>query len=139
MVATILLVFSLDADANTLSHFKTLLKTDVAVAGVGAMRDTGGSGVITINRLPGTVTVTKAYLYWQGPTNSLDPTANASGLVNGIAVTGTNIGFSGENCWDFGYPYKNSQAYRANITQIVKDTPDNDVGTRTFFLEGFSR
>ena len=60
--------------------------------------------------------MSRAYLYWHGPTNSTNPLANANILLNGFPVTGTNIGFSDDNCWG---GFTNSQAYRADVTSIV--------------------
>jgi hypothetical protein len=70
--------------------------TDVAYFGFGGMRG-NGTGSIDVTGVTGTVT--KALPYWNGPTNSSDPTANANVTFNGTPVTGTNIGFSGDNCW----------------------------------------
>ncbi|MBI5050383.1 MAG: DUF3344 domain-containing protein [Nitrospirae bacterium] len=113
------------ATANDIYLFQTIFDTDATAAGVGKMRDVG-SGTITLSGVSGTVT--KAYLYWHGPTNSSDPNANASVLVNGNAAVGTNIGFSSDNCWD----YLNSQAYRADVTSLVAIT-----GNGTYSLTGF--
>ena len=77
------------------------------------MRDQPGPHVITVGGVTGSVT--KAYLYWHGPTNTSDPTANANIFLNAVGVLGTNIGFSDNNCWGFA----NSQAYRADVTALV--------------------
>lgn len=106
--------------------FNTVYNTDFVVAGFGGMRDTG-LGDITLAGVTGPVT--EAYLYWNGPTNSLDPSANANVFVNGTPVTGTNIGFSDDNCWD----YDNSQAYRADVTALVQAT-----GNGVYALTGFA-
>lgn len=100
------------AFANDLSYFTTVKNTDVASFGIGKMRDVG-TGSLSVSGLSGTVT--SAYLFWHGPTNSLDPTANAAVSFNGNAITGTNIGFSQDNFWG----YTNSQGYRANVTSLV--------------------
>jgi hypothetical protein len=86
--------------------------TDVAEFGFGGMRD-DGTGSISVSGV--TAPVTKALLYWNGPTNSSDPGANASVMFNGTPVTGTNIGFASSNCW----PFDNSQSYRADVTSLV--------------------
>jgi len=86
--------------------------TDVAEFGFGGMRG-NGTGSITVSGV--TAPVTKALLYWNGPTNSSDPGANASVIFNGTSVTGTNIGFASSNCW----PFDNSQSYRADVTSLV--------------------
>ena len=104
----------------------------MVVAGVGGMRNVG-SGNINLSGVSGTVT--KAYLYWHGPTNSSDPNANASVTVtnpagNQFPVTGTNIGFSNDNCWGF----INSQAYRADVTSAVAAVGG---GNGNYILSGF--
>lgn len=125
MLMAMLLLATNKAVANDIALFQTFFDTDVAVAGVGKMRNVG-SGVITLSGVSGTVT--KAYLYWHGPTNSTDPTANAFVFVNGLPITGTNIGFSHDNCWGFA----NSQGYRADVTSLVAST-----GNGTYSLTGF--
>jgi hypothetical protein len=98
--------------ANDIASFTTIFATDVVHAGFGGMRD-DGTGTLTVSGVTGSVT--KALLYWQGPTNSVDPAANAAVTFAGSAVTGTNIGLSSDNCWG----YANSQAYRADVTPLV--------------------
>lgn len=99
--------------AKELIKTQTILNTDFASAGIGGLRN-AGIGNIVLSGISGEVT--RAYLYWQGPTNSLDPNANASVAVNGTLVTGVNIGFSGSSCWA---EFSNSQAYRADVTSLV--------------------
>ncbi len=79
------------------------------------MRDVG-AGTLSISGIPAGASVTESLLYWHGPTNSTDPSANASVTVAGHSVTGTNIGFADDNFWQS----LNSQAYEANVTGIVK-------------------
>src|SRR5262249_37877560 len=98
---------------NDIQAFTTVFNTDVVYAGVGGLRSNASGGDITLAGATGPVT--KAFLFWQGPTNSSDPTANANVTLGGQAVVGTNIGFSSSNCWGF----ENSQAYRADVTSIV--------------------
>ncbi|WP_152415222.1 PEP-CTERM sorting domain-containing protein [Caenispirillum salinarum] len=100
------------AMANVINPFETQFDTDWTTAGVGGLRGTG-TGDITISGISGSIT--QAYLYWHGPTNSTDPNFNANVLLNGTAVTGENIGFSDDNFWG----QANSQAYRADVTDIV--------------------
>jgi MYXO-CTERM domain-containing protein len=100
------------ASANDIGYFQTFTNTDFTEAGFGAMRGVG-TGTITLAGVSGTVT--HAYLYWHGPTNSSDPLANASVLFAGTSILGTNIGFSADNNWGF----TNSQAYRADVTSLV--------------------
>jgi hypothetical protein len=125
LVPFILLALAVDVEANDISYFQTFYNTDVAVAGLGGMRNTG-KGVITLGGISGRVK--RAYLYWHGPTSSSRPNANASVRVNNKPVTGVNIGFSGDNCWD----YTNSQAYRADVTSLVSNT-----GNGSYRLTGF--
>ena len=90
-----------------------VLDTDFISAGFGGMRG-NGTGTITLNGVtPGTVT--RALLFWHGPTNSSDPNVNATVAFGGATVTGTNIGFAYDNSWGFA----NSQAYRADVTSLV--------------------
>lgn len=104
----------------------TVFSTDFVSAGVGAMRNQAGPHTITLAGVSGTIT--QAVLYWHGPTNSADSTANANVVVNGTPVTGTNIGFSDNNCWGF----VNSQAYAADVTALVLAT-----GNGAYLLTGF--
>jgi hypothetical protein len=85
-----------------------------------------GTGSIDVAGVTGTVT--KALLYWNGPTNSTDPTANASVTFNGSPIRGVNIGFANDNCWGF----QNSQSYRADVTSLVP-------GNGTYSLANFTK
>ena len=98
LLVTLLLISSVSVKANTLTFFETRYNTDVTAAGVGGLRG-AGTGTITLGGVNGTVT--KAYLYWNGVTNSNDPNFDANVTVNGAAVAGTNIGFSHDNVWGF--------------------------------------
>lgn len=109
----------------------TATNTDVAEFGYGGMRvntstsGTPGTGTGTIAIPSGSIngTVTRALLYWNGPTSSSDPNSNAAVSFGGSAITGTNIGTAASNCWnnpDAGVAYTNSQSYRADVTDIVK-------------------
>jgi hypothetical protein len=99
--------------------------TDVAYFGFGGMRGIG-TGSIDVAGVTGTVT--KALLYWNGPTNSSDPAANASVTFNGTPIRGVNIGFADDNCWDL----LNSQSYRADVTSLVS-------GNGTYSLANFTK
>ena len=100
--------------------------TDVREFGYGGMRGIG-TGSITVTGITGPVT--QAFLYWNGPTNSSDPSSNASVMFNGKAIVGTNIGTSGSNCWG----YTNSQSYRAGVTSLV--SKGNGVYSLSDFLK----
>jgi hypothetical protein len=112
------------AGANNVARNQTVFATNMVSAGYGGMRGGDGTGTLTVAGVSGTVT--KALLYWHGPTNSTDPAANAAVSLAGHAVTGTNIGVSEANCW----PYANSQAYRADVTGLV-------AGNGSYALAGF--
>jgi hypothetical protein len=116
--------FAVCGYGSDLVQFKNAFRTDVKSFGVGGMRNVG-SGTITVSGV-GTGTVKSAYLYWHGPTNVTDPAVNATVTFNGHTITGTNIGFSSDNCWGF----INSQAYRADVTQFVS-------GDGSYLLTGF--
>lgn len=98
--------------ASDLGPFVTVQDTDWTQTGIGGLRGQG-TGSISLAGVSGTVT--KAYLYWAGPTNSALPTANATVSFAGTSILGTNIGFSQDNFWNF----QNSQAYRADVTSLV--------------------
>ncbi|TPW04328.1 MAG: hypothetical protein FD129_2920 [bacterium] len=100
---------------NSVDHLATYYGTDYVSAGVGGLRNVG-TGTIQLAGVSGTVSL--AYLYWNGPTNSANATVNADVDVNGVGVTGVNIGFSHDNCWG----YANSQSYRADVTALVQGT-----------------
>lgn len=100
------------AHANAISLYTTVFGTDWTTGGTGGMRTTG-TGTITVGGVTGPAT--QSYLFWHGPTNSADPAANTSVLVNANPVVGTNIGFSDDNFWNFA----NSQAYRADTTSVI--------------------
>lgn len=109
---------------KSVAENNTIYNTDFVSAGVGGIRDIG-TGDITLSNVSGTVT--KAYLYWHGVTNSTIDVGNSI-MVNAVSVTGTNIGVSSPNCW----PFNNSQAYRADVTSLVQAT-----GNGTYSLSGF--
>ena len=111
--ALLVLALASGASANVLSFFQTQYGTDWTYAGLGGLRDGPGSGTIALSGVTGPVT--RAYLYWHGPTNSSDLAANANITFAGSPITGTNIGLANDNCWG----YSNSQAYRADVTALV--------------------
>src|SRR6185295_4890112 len=98
--------------ANDIVYRGVVRHTDFISAGVGGLRNVG-SGTITLRGMTGTVH--QAWLYWAGPSNSTNPAANASITFSGHAIRGQQIGFTSDNCWG----YRNSQAYRADVTAIV--------------------
>ncbi len=98
--------------ANDLAFRDVVRNTDFLSAGIGGLRNVG-SGTITLRGMTGEVH--QAWLYWAGPSNTTNTSANASITLNGRAVRGEQIGFTSDNCWGF----LNSQAYRADVTDIV--------------------
>ncbi len=105
--------------------FLTVEDTDVATFGIGYMRGVG-TGTLNVSGLSGTVS--SAYLFWHGPTNSELPNANASVNFAGSAIMGTNIGFSDDNFWASA----NSQAYRANVSSLI-------TGNGNYSLSNFTK
>jgi|GEM_PF-3152160 len=122
----ILLVPVQRAWASDIAYLETVYDTDFATAGVAGLRGIG-SGDITLSGFSGSVT--RAYLYWSVLSNDTDPTVAADVFVNGFPVSGTNIGFSSDNCWGWDH----SQAYRADVTDQVIAT-----GNGTYALTGFA-
>jgi len=91
----------------------TASNVDVREFGLGGMRGGGGTGSISVSGI--TAPIVGAFLYWNGPTRSTNPAANASVTFNTNPVTGTNIGFASDNSWGFD----NTQSYRADVTSMV--------------------
>jgi hypothetical protein len=110
-------------DLTLLPNGLSVSATDVAEFGDGGMRGSG-TGSITVTGV--SAPVFHAFLYWNGPTNSADPAANADVTFDGSPITGTNIGISGDNNWGF----QNSQSYRADVTSLV-------TGNGTYSLANF--
>jgi len=140
-----LALFSTTVSATDLTFDQTIFNTDYIAAGVGGER--GGDGTSSISLLGVSGTVTKATLIWNGPGNSTDPAANASVTFAGNAITGTALGLSNSNCWNFN----NSKAYKADVTSyvtgdgvfslanLVKPGEDiNGVSLQVFFNDGIS-
>jgi hypothetical protein len=109
------MVLCAGAQATPLTYFDTVFDTDFTAVGIGGMRDGTGSATLDLSGVSGTVT--KAYLYWHGPSNitATPATANASVSFAGTDITGTFLGISSDNCWGFA----NSVAYRADVTSLV--------------------
>src|SRR4030065_1151787 len=114
-----------DASAGDIKKYTTVLNTDFKIAGFGGMRD---NGIGTINLTGVSGQIKRALLYWHGPTDSSNPSANAIVKFAGNTIFGTNIGISSDNCWG----YANSQAYRADVTAIV-------TGNGDYALEAFHK
>ncbi len=115
---------------NAPSEYLVFHNTDVLSTGVGGMRDTG-TGTIQVSGLSGTVT--KAYLFWHGPTDSEDPQINSQVLVNRRLVTGVNVGTGSPDGYKGSNPeFANSQTYRADVTALV-----TTYGNSAYQLSGF--
>jgi RHS repeat-associated protein len=84
----------------------------------GTGQDSGGTGVIKLNGVSGTVI--KALLCWHGPTGVPNLAANAHVLVNGKLAVGKNMGQAGDNGWGIVAEFLNSQSYVADVTGVVK-------------------
>jgi hypothetical protein len=113
-------------DLTLLPNGLSVSNTDIGKFGVGGMRGGSGTGSITVTGV--SARVFHAFLYWNGPTNSADPDANADVTFGGSPITGTNIGISGDNNWGF----QNSQSYRADVTSLV-------TGNGTYSLADFTK
>jgi hypothetical protein len=112
---------------NSLNHFLTVTQAgDYSAHGVG-MRDTGGSGTITVGDIPAGSTVTHAYLYWAILDDNPNP-AFANGVFNGTPISGVSIGTSDDPCW----PVDTTFSFRADVTGLV--TPG---GNGAYLLTGF--
>jgi hypothetical protein len=116
-----------DDTVSAVSDTEAALGTDFQSAGARDLRTTG-SGSITLF-LPENAEITRAILYWAGPTRSWDPNVNATVGFNDTTITGTNIGISHDNLWGF----LNSQAYSADVTELVGP------GTQTYDLTNFTK
>jgi hypothetical protein len=121
----------------------TATDTEVKEFGYGGMRaftgpgnPTGdGTGSIAVSGITGPVS--KALLYWNGPTSSDDPNSNADVSFADTPITGANIGTASSNCWGAanGGPYTNSQSYVADVTSLVGEGLTG--GSGTFDLANF--
>lgn len=100
--------------ANALTPFAVIGNTDFKVFAIGQLRGSG-NGSLVVSGITGPVR--HALMYWHGPVESTDPAANASVMVDGIAVTGANIGISSANSWP---GFVASHAYRADVSAHVR-------------------
>lgn len=99
---------------NSLDPFLTVTQAgDYSAHGVG-MRNTGGSGAITVADIPAGSTVTHAYLYWAVLDNSSNPLFD-NGVFNGTPISGVSIGTDQDPCW----PVTMAFAFRADVTSLV--------------------
>lgn len=90
---------------------------DIATFGVGGVRD------LDLIRTPfaslqvdGVGEVSRALLYWHGPTDRVGDNAGSRVTFAGQEIVGTQIGYADDNCWG----YDNSQAYRADVSGLVE-------------------
>jgi PEP-CTERM motif len=119
------LAAGMPASASNLTYLTTVKDTDVASFGMGYMRGVG-TGTLDVSGLSGTIS--QAYLFWHGPSNSSSTSANAAVDFGGTAITGTSLGLSQDNFWGFA----NSQAYRANVTSIVTSKGNGNYALSNF-------
>ena len=61
---------------NGVQPFTTIRQTDFVEAGHGGVRGGDGTGTLVVSGVTGTVE--RAYVFWHGPTNTTDPTANGT-------------------------------------------------------------
>ncbi|HUU90070.1 MAG TPA: PEP-CTERM sorting domain-containing protein [Phycisphaerae bacterium] len=108
--AVLVLTFSAGARATSLTSAGAQLDTDWQCVGLGGLRGIG-NGTITLAGVSGTVS--RAYLYWHGPTDVAN--GNTDITFNGNAITGTSVGVGGDNCWGMA----TSEAYRADVTPLI--------------------
>jgi hypothetical protein len=103
--------------------FSNTFTGDYVSAGVG-MRDSGppGSGTIAVPPIPGTATVTQAYLYWAIMDNPPAAPALANATINGNAVIGNFIGTTEDPCWS-----GDIHVYVADVTAFVLTGANNNV------------
>ena len=113
-------------DVTSIRRIETLFGTDYVSSGIGGLRDISTAYNIQVLGVSGTVS--RALLYWHGPTNSSNTAANASVQFGGQPIVGTNIGLSNDNCWG----YDNSQGYVADVTSIVAP-----IGNGAYAFQGY--
>jgi hypothetical protein len=112
---------------TSIRFFREVDDTDVATFAIGGLRGVGFGG-FTAAGIVGTVS--KAYLYWHGPSFNSEGAALGGALVmNGVVVQGTLIGQSSDNTWDFPL----SNAFRADVTSLVTPNPN-----KTYFFSNFA-
>lgn len=110
--AAVVLTGAARSSGNEVTEHTTWFGVDTVSAGLGGLR-TIGAGTLELSGVTGPVS--KAVLYWHGPTDVEETDANATIGFDGTQITGDNIGLASDNCWG----YANSQAYRADVTDLV--------------------
>lgn len=104
--------------------YSSVLNGGYVAAGVG-MRNLG-HGSIDLTTVPSGSKVVAAYLLWDVLDNTASA-ADATGMLNGRAVSGTLVGSGSSPCWSAGANY----SYEAKVTSRVK-------GNGVYALTGFS-
>lgn len=124
-LACLAVLISAAVHSEPLAFKRTISSTNAVQTGISGIG--GGSGVITVGGISGTVT--NAYLYWHGINASgAGATYNNANIVfNGNLVTGTSQGSASTNCWGAG----SSRAYEANVTPLIS-------GNGSYLLSGLS-
>ncbi len=98
-----------------ISYYDTFTETDFVSAGVGGLWN-AGSGTIELPNSFSNQSIKKALLYWHGLSNSTSATGQQIN-VNSNKITGVRIGLS------YGrLGYTNSQAYRADVTEVLRSS-----------------
>ncbi|WP_069660270.1 DUF3344 domain-containing protein [Arcticibacter eurypsychrophilus] len=115
-----------------MTKFTTVYNTDYLSVGTGGLRD--GYGQIRVIGTFPLSGVNKAYLYWHGGSPAQEETGKTL-KVNGITITGTNIGISAGTD-EYNSSVTNTQAYRADVTALIKSSSSS---SRTFNLSDFGR
>ncbi|HKQ39002.1 MAG TPA: Ig-like domain-containing protein, partial [Verrucomicrobiae bacterium] len=97
------------------------------------IHEEAGTGRINLPSIDGTVY--KAYLFWHGPSDSVDPNANAGATLQGRYIRGTRLADSGANGWDYSATHRfgMSATYRADVTDIVKRYGGADYSVSNLF------
>jgi len=102
------------------------LRGGYVAAGVGLLNR--GQGTINISGIPTGATITRAFLLWSILGGSTPAATFNKGRINGVAITGTNVGSGVTPCWPnttVGY------GYRSDVTARV-------TGNGAYNLAGFA-
>ncbi|WP_069661238.1 hypothetical protein [Arcticibacter eurypsychrophilus] len=132
--ATKPLSLSSDEPQKPIKWFTTVYNTDYLSVGTGGLRDDDIGQINVIGTFP-LNSVTKAYLYWHGD-SPIEAETGITMKLNGLNVTGTNIGVTWMSDGTGNPPYigVNSQAYRADVTAVVKSS-----SSRVFTVSNFGQ
>ncbi|WP_069661239.1 hypothetical protein [Arcticibacter eurypsychrophilus] len=123
-----------NAAPGLMNYFTTVYNTDYLSVGTGGLRD-DGIGQIKVLGTFSLSSVTKAYLYWHG-NSRIAAEVGKTIKLNTSSISGTNIGITGTNNGPNGIPSNevNTQAYRAEVTNLVKSS-----SSRIFTVSNFGQ